>query len=80
MCRDGIRKSKALLELSLARDSKNNKKGFSRYIDCKRKTKESIVPLTNEDGRLVETDVEKPEVLNNNFALVFTGSQSSHTS
>ena len=35
MCRDGIRKVKAWMELSLARDTKNNKKGFSRYIGQK---------------------------------------------
>jgi len=32
MCRDGIRKAKARMELSLARDAKNNRKGFYRYI------------------------------------------------
>ncbi|KAK4828960.1 hypothetical protein QYF61_001581 [Mycteria americana] len=30
VCRDGIRKAKAHLELNLARDVKNNKKGFCR--------------------------------------------------
>ena len=30
--RDGIRKAKAQLERNLARDAKNNKKGFCRYI------------------------------------------------
>jgi len=29
-CRDGIRKVKVQLELNLARDAKNNKKGFYR--------------------------------------------------
>ncbi|KAK4806794.1 hypothetical protein QYF61_005590 [Mycteria americana] len=32
MCRNGARKAKAQLELNLARDAKNNKKGFYRYI------------------------------------------------
>jgi len=31
MCRDGIRKAKAQMDLNLARDVKN-KKGFYRYI------------------------------------------------
>ncbi|KAK4827373.1 LOW QUALITY PROTEIN: hypothetical protein QYF61_017311 [Mycteria americana] len=33
LCRDGVRKAKAQLELNLARDTKNNKKGFHRYTD-----------------------------------------------
>ena len=36
MCRDGVRKAKAQLELNLARDAKN-KKGFYRYVSQKRK-------------------------------------------
>jgi len=42
MCRDGIRKPKAQLELNLARDAKNSKNGFYRYIGQNRKTKESV--------------------------------------
>lgn len=39
MCRDRVRKVKAKvkLKLSLARDTKNNKKGFYMYINQKRK-------------------------------------------
>jgi len=36
MCRDAIRKDMAQLELILARDVKNNKKGFYRYVGQKR--------------------------------------------
>ncbi|KAK4822139.1 hypothetical protein QYF61_010262 [Mycteria americana] len=32
LCRDGVRKAKAWLELNLARDAKNNKKGFYGYV------------------------------------------------
>ena len=42
--RDGIRKAKAQLELNLARDAKNNKKGFYRYVSQKRKVKKSVPP------------------------------------
>ena len=42
MCRDGVRRAKVRLELNLARDAKNNKKGFYRYVNQKRKAKESI--------------------------------------
>ena len=35
-CRRGIRKAKAQAELNLARDVKNNRKTFYKYIDQKR--------------------------------------------
>ena len=38
------RKAKARLELNLAKDAKNNKKGFYRYVSPKRKAKESAPP------------------------------------
>jgi len=31
-CRGGIREAKAQMELNLARNAKNNKRGFNRYI------------------------------------------------
>jgi len=34
-CRDATRKAKAHLELNLARDVRNNKKGFFNYISSK---------------------------------------------
>jgi len=42
MCRDGVRKAKAQLEVNLARCAKDNKKGFYRYVSQKRKVKESM--------------------------------------
>ncbi|KAK4829023.1 hypothetical protein QYF61_001798 [Mycteria americana] len=61
LCRDGVRKPKVQLELDVARDAKNNKKGFYRYINQKRKVKESVPPLMNKNGDLVSTDKEKAE-------------------
>jgi len=79
LCRDGVRRAKAWLELNLVRDAKNNKKGFYRYVSQMKKVKESVPPLMNKTGKLVTMDEQKAEALNF-FALVFTCSLSSHTS
>jgi len=44
LCRDGVRKAKAQLELKLAKNAKNNKKGFYRYVNQKSRIKESLSP------------------------------------
>ena len=69
MCRDGVRKDKAQLELNLAREAKNNKKFFYRYVSRKKKVKESVPWLMSETGTLVTADEEKAEILNNVFCL-----------
>jgi len=80
LCSEGIRRAKARLELNLARDAKNNKKGLYTYVNQKRKVKESIPSLMNKNSDLVSTDEEKAEVLNNIFASSFTGKLSPHPS
>ncbi|GAB0185492.1 hypothetical protein GRJ2_001014500 [Grus japonensis] len=77
--RDQVRKAKALTEINLARDVKDNKKSFYRYVSEKRRTRENVGPLRNETGDLVTQDMEKAEVLNDFFASVFTGKCLSHT-
>jgi len=59
-----VRKAKAHLELNLARDVKGNKKGFSKYLSVKRKTRESMGPLLSGAGALVTQDMANTEVLN----------------
>jgi len=44
LCRDEVRRAKAQLELNLASDAKNNKKGFYRYVNQKSQVKQSIPP------------------------------------
>jgi len=75
LCGDEVRTAKAQLELNLAKDAKNNKKGFYRYVSQKRKIKESISTLMNKNDNLVSTD-EKAEVLCKIFASVCTGNLS----
>ncbi|PKU43600.1 hypothetical protein llap_6097 [Limosa lapponica baueri] len=70
--RDEVRKAKAQMESNLARDAKDNKKGFYKYTDDKRKTRKNVGSLMNEMGDLVTQDVEKSELPNAFFALVFT--------
>ncbi|GAB0179592.1 mitochondrial enolase superfamily member 1 [Grus japonensis] len=76
---DQVRKAKALIEISLAREVKDNKKSFYRYVSDKRRMRENVGPLRNEMGDLVTQDMEKAEVLNDFFASVFTGKCLSHT-
>ncbi|KFV09049.1 hypothetical protein N340_00462, partial [Tauraco erythrolophus] len=75
--RDQVRKAKALIELNLARDIKGNKKGFYRYVSCKKRSRENVSPLRKETGDLATQDMEKAEFLNDFFASVFTGKSSS---
>jgi len=63
-CRDATRKAKAHLELKLARDVKNNKKGFFKYISCKRKARDNVGLLLNEVGVPVTEDADKADLLN----------------
>ncbi|GAB0207763.1 hypothetical protein GRJ2_003242000 [Grus japonensis] len=71
-CRGATRKAKAHLELNLAGEVKDNKKGFFKYISSKRTTRENVGPLLNEVGALVMEDTEKAELLHALFASVFT--------
>ncbi|GAB0178597.1 hypothetical protein GRJ2_000325000 [Grus japonensis] len=77
--REQVRKAKALIEISPARDVKDNKKSFYRYVSDKRRTRENVGPLRNETGDLVTQNMEKAEVLNDFFASFFTGKCLSHT-
>jgi len=68
------------LELNLAREVKNDKKGFFNYVSSKRKARDNVGALLYEAGVLVTEDAEKAELLNALFASVFcakTGPQES---
>ncbi|XP_061495614.1 uncharacterized protein LOC133390587 isoform X2 [Rhineura floridana] len=71
-CRNSVRKAKTQNELRLAREARNNKKGFFRYVRSKRKTKETVGLLLSEDGKMLTDNEEKAELLNTYFASVFS--------
>ena len=73
VCRDGVRKSKAHLELNLTREMKGKKKGFYRYVSNKWKTRENVALQLNGAEDLVTKDTEMPDILNAFLASVFTG-------
>jgi len=52
-CRDATRKANVHLELNLAGDVKDNKKGFFKYISSKQKSRDNVGLLLNEVGALV---------------------------
>lgn len=68
------------LELNLAKDIKNNNKGFYKYISQKRKVNESVPSLMRKTGKLVIVDEEKAEVVNKFLASAFTVSLSTDSS
>jgi len=75
-CRDATRKAKVHLQLNLARDLKDIKKGFFKYISSKQKTRDNVGPLLNELGVLVTKDTEKVELINTFIASVFSSKAS----
>jgi len=58
--------------LNLARDVKDNTKGFFNYIISKWKARDNVGPLLNEVGALVMEDAEKAELLNAFFSSVLS--------
>ncbi|KAK4810929.1 hypothetical protein QYF61_013337 [Mycteria americana] len=46
------------------RDVIHNKKGFFKYVNSKRRSKENIAPILVEDGHLTNRDEEKAEAFN----------------
>ena len=69
------------LKVNLEKNVVGRKKGFSKYINNKRKTRENMGPL-NKMGVVVTQDGEKADVLNAFFGSVSitkTSPQESHS-
>lgn len=66
-----VMKVKGQLELHLMREINGNKKGLYKCTNDRRKTRENVGLLLNGAGALVSQDMEKAEMLNAFFTLVF---------
>lgn len=72
MCRNGVKKAKAHLQLNLGRDRKGNMRDFYRSISSNREIRENEGLTLNGARDLVTKDTEKDEVSNTFFTSVFT--------
>lgn len=66
-----VRKNKRKSEIELARTSKKDTKRFFSYFKVNNRKKERVGPI-KDNNRLLETDIEIVEALNNHFSSVFT--------
>lgn len=71
LCRESIRRAK--VQLNLATAIGDSKKCFCKYINNKKRAKEVLHPLLDAGWNIVAKDMEKAEVPNTFFALVFYG-------
>lgn len=59
--------------LSVARDIKDKRKGFYRYVARKRKTDDKVGPLQKDMEDLATLDKEKAKVFDDFYSSVFNG-------
>ncbi|GAB0206625.1 mitochondrial enolase superfamily member 1 [Grus japonensis] len=69
--REKIHVAKAQLELKLASTVGDNKKGFFKYVNNKRRNRENIGSLPDENSHLTNRDIDKEERFNAFFTSVF---------
>ncbi len=72
VCRTLIRQCNRDQERQIAREAETNPKKFFIYIRTKKKSKRNIGPLKDESGALAQDNGHMVEILNKNFASVFT--------
>jgi len=69
--REEIRKAKSQLESSLAIVVRDDKKCFYKYMNNKKRAKESLHPLLSARGSIANKDEQKTEVPHTFFSSVF---------
>ena len=67
-----VKKAKYMYEYKISKEIKKNPKCFWRMVREKTKVKESIPNLVTKEGKNVQDDTEKAEILNSFFVSVFT--------
>ena len=67
-----VKKAKLEEELRVAEVCKTNPKEFFAHINSRKPIKNNIGPLKDKDGRIISSDLEMSNVLNDYFASVFT--------
>ena len=72
-CANIVKRSKRSYEKKIANEVNKSSKSFWRYVNSKRKTKDSIGMLVREDNTEAKTDFDKAETLNCFFSSVFVG-------
>ena len=66
------RQQKAEFETKVADESKTNPKAFWSYVKSRTTPKERIADIINKNGEFCSSDTEKANILNQQFASVFT--------
>ena len=67
-----VRKAKKNFEKSVVRDIRKNSKKFWSYVRNKTRIKETILRVTDQDGKLTEDDEDTANSMNKSFVSVFT--------
>ncbi|KAK4816993.1 hypothetical protein QYF61_025913 [Mycteria americana] len=68
-------KSACTDEFKLSSTVKDNKKGFLKYVNSKRRIRDNIGPLLDEVGHLTNRDVDKAETFNASFSVFNTNDE-----
>lgn len=68
--REKIHAAKSQLDLKMASTVRDSNKGFCKYINSKRRSRDKIVPLVGENDHLRNIDMDKAEIFNVFFISV----------
>ena len=72
------RRDRLCFERNISKRIRTNNKLFWRYVNSQRQSKTSIPDLQRPDGSMASSDIEKAEILNNQFVSVFTKEDTSN--
>ena len=66
------RRARKDFERKLAAETKTNNKGFWNYVNSRRKTRTKIADLRTNSGAFTSDDLDKADILNQQYANTFT--------